>query len=75
MLILWANCMPIAFELQQGSLWVFTKLPNLLPIPLNLILNYTLLQWRHQGFLMEGIVVLLKVVVQTKQERWLKEWK
>ena len=22
--------MPIAFELQQGSLWVFTKLPNLL---------------------------------------------
>jgi hypothetical protein len=22
--------MPIAFELQQGSLWVFTKLPNLM---------------------------------------------
>ena len=21
-------CMPIAFELQQGSLWIFTKLPN-----------------------------------------------
>jgi hypothetical protein len=30
MLILCANCMVIAFELQQGSLWVFTKLPNLL---------------------------------------------
>ena len=30
MLVLWVNCMPIAFELQQGSLWVFTKLPNLM---------------------------------------------
>ena len=29
-LILCANYMPIAFALQQCSLWVFTKLPNLM---------------------------------------------
>ena len=28
--ILWAKCMPIAFELQQGSPWVFTNLQNLM---------------------------------------------
>ena len=45
-LISWANCIPIAFELQQGSPCVFTNLPNLLSRWIH-ILNSTTQSWTY----------------------------